>query len=318
MNASPIQPDSDERAELTRLLPGPVERELPSDRHQRLQEFVMSQIHQDLRTAEQATRRSPKRRFVSLASAATAVVAAAVAVGIGVSNSDHSSPPPATTALSSQQILLAAATTAERTPEGSGAYWHVKVVFHGDKEAWQSEYWAKRDGHHWFMDSRKTNGKTVRGKGTEAFRLGGPVVTFEQLQALPTEPGSLKAWIADSLKNSDIRSAANPEAPEKEEAVFYGLVSLVSQLPAPPNVRAAAFRAIASYPNVKSLGEVESGQELLVSLAGQAPGRIVVDPASSRIRETNWYVPADGGSGVTSPPGGTFKLSSEWTDSLPK
>ena len=73
MNATSMQPDPNDRAELARLLPRPVERDLPSDRHQRLQEFVMSRIHQDLRSAEQAPRRSPKRRPVFLASAQTSL-----------------------------------------------------------------------------------------------------------------------------------------------------------------------------------------------------------------------------------------------------
>ena len=73
MNTTPVQPDSNERAELARLLPEPVERDLPSDRRLQIQEFVMSHIHQDLQAAEQAPRRSPKRRLVLLASAVAAV-----------------------------------------------------------------------------------------------------------------------------------------------------------------------------------------------------------------------------------------------------
>ena len=62
-----------------------------------------------------------------------------------------------------------------------------------------------------------------------------------------------------------------------------GLISLVSQLPAPPKVRAAAFQAIASYPNVKSLGAVKGGQGLLISFGEGTPASLVVDPATSQI-----------------------------------
>jgi anti-sigma factor RsiW len=134
MNATSTQPDPNERAELARLVPGPVERDLPSDRHQRLQEFVMRQIHQDLRSAEQAPRRSPKRRPVLLASGLAAVAtAAAVVISTGGSGGSAGSGDGSVTqvaaSLSGRQILLAAATTAERTPAGSGAYWYVKTTY---------------------------------------------------------------------------------------------------------------------------------------------------------------------------------------------
>ena len=58
---------------------------------------------------------------------------------------------------------FAAATTAERTPKGSDAYWHVKVVSHGGKYEWQLEEWTKPDGRTWFRGT-KTNGKTLDGK----------------------------------------------------------------------------------------------------------------------------------------------------------
>jgi hypothetical protein len=150
------------------------------------------------------------------------------------------------------------------------------------------------------------------------FRLGGPDVSFEQLQNLPTKPDALKAWIADALKHSDVRtSAGRPDATMQKQFVFNGLISLVSQLPAPPKVRAAAFRAIASYPNVKSIGKVKGGgQGLLISLLG-TQARLVVDPATSRVRDTNFFVTADGA--VVSIPGtGGGTIVAEWTNLLPK
>ena len=319
MNATPIQPDSNDREELARLLPEPVERDLPSDRHRLLQEFVMSQIHQDLRRAEQAPRRSPKRRLVPLASALTAVAAIAVAVvviGTGGSGGSGGAPvPSAATVLSGQQILLAAANTAERTPEGSGTYWYVKVVSAGDKQQWEN--WTQRDGQTWFRGN-KSSGEMVKLAVSTPFRLGGPEVTLEQLQNLPTNPDALKAWIADALKHSDVRSSAGKlDAAMQERFVFDGLISLVSQLPAPPKVRAAAFQAIAAYPNVESLGAVKGGQGLLISLGAGTPARLVVDPATSQIRETNFFVTADGAE-LSAGGSSTFTLVAEWTNELPK
>ncbi|GAB2816343.1 CU044_5270 family protein [Actinoallomurus bryophytorum] len=351
MNATPIQPGSSDRDELARLLPEPAERDLPSGRHQRLQEFVMSQIHQDLRPAERAPRRS--RRPVLLAGAlvaAAAVAAVAVVIGTGgPGRSGGDSIAPAVPTLSGRQVLLAAATTAERKPAGSGTYWYVKTVSADgdDGRPLQWESWTRHDGQTWFR-GEKSGGKVVKEALTIPFRLGGPDVSFERLQKLPTRPAALKTWIADSVKHSDVRtSAGRPDAAEQKNMVFDGLVSLVSLLPAPPKVRAAAFRAIASYPNVENLGPVKGGQGLRFSSSPVRPSapapspstedqaewardqalkakaergqdddaRLVIDLATSQIRETNFFVTADGAE-YRAPGGAT--LVTGWTNVLPK
>lgn len=323
MNATPIQPDSNEHEDLARLLPELVERDLPSGRHQQLQELVMSQIHQDLRSAERVSRRSPKRRLVFLTSAliaSAASVAVVAMVGIGASGSPRgNSVTPASTSVSGQQILLAAATTAAQAPEGSGTYWYVKTASTSGKNGsqFQWESWTERDGRTW-VRGEKTNGKVLDIGQTTPFRLGGPNVSFEQLQHLPTSSDALKAWISDSVKNSNVRTSAGKlDASMQKEAVFEGLISLVSQLPAPPKVRAAAFQAIASYPNVKSLGAVQGGQGLLISFGEGTPARLVVDPVTSQIRETNFFITADGAR-ASIEGGGSFTIVAEWTSQLPK
>jgi hypothetical protein len=284
----------------------------------------MSQIHQDLQSADQAPRRSPKRRPVFLASALTAVAtAAAAAVAIGTSSSGESpgsgngsiTHPP--TSLSGQQVLLVAAATAERTPEGSGAYWYVKTTCTNRKGGARTplESWTRRDGRVWWK-GKKTKGKMIKLMLPNPFRLGGPDVSFEQLQKLPTKPDALKAWIAASLKSSNVRtSAGKPDTAAQNELVFDGLVSLVSQLPAPPKVRAAAFRAIASYPNVKNFGAVKGGQGLSISFGGgKKAANLVLNPKTSQITDTDFFVSADGAE-VTVPGGAT--IVAEWTNLPP-
>ncbi|MFI6758024.1 CU044_5270 family protein [Micromonospora sp. NPDC050417] len=335
MKSTPSQPHPDDRAELARLLPDSVDRDLSSERHHRLQELVMSQIHQDLQTAERAPRRFPKRRIVALASALTAVAVAAVAIGIGGNGGAGGNggpghpypgggvvaPPPGAGARSGQQILLAAATTALAAPEGSGDYWYAKVVSDGGSlpvNAYEYEYWTKRDGRTWFR-AEKSNGEVIELVDPVPFRLGATDITLEELRQLPTSPEALTAWITDSVANSGARYSGGLLTPElREVSVFGGLISLVSQLPAPPAVRAAAFRAIAAYPHVESLGEVEGGQGLLISLeqAQEDQARLVVDPATGQIRRTNFFVTSDG-AWASAGEGGSFTLVSEWTNTLP-
>lgn len=104
----------------------------------------------------------------------------------------------------------------------------------------------------------------------------------------------------------------------REDHIFFGLVSLVSLLPVTPQVRAAALRAIAEYPNVKSLGPVDGGQGLEISFrATRSTARLVIDPATSQVRETNFIVLESGGL-LTAGEGGTFTVDAGWTDSRPE
>jgi hypothetical protein len=252
--------------------------------------------------------------LTAAAAAAAVVVASGTTAPTATPNS-----PPAAVQPSARQILLAAATTAERTPEGTGTYWFVKTVIRHSKDSKpsQGESWTRRDGQSWFR-GEKSHGKLIKTFNPSPFRLGGPDVSFEQLQKLPTDPAALKAWIADALKHSDVRtSSGRPDANIQKQIIFDGLSSLVSQLPAPPKVRAAAFRAIASYPNVTSLGAVKGGQGLLISLREGRQARLVVDPATSRVRDTNFFVSANGAEAWL-PSTGSATIVAEWTNLLPK
>jgi hypothetical protein len=304
-----------DRQELARLLPGPVERDLPSGRSHHLQEFVMSEIHRDLR---RPVRRRPLRLATTAvaATAVAAVVAAAVVAGVGAGGDPGDGTVPTTS--SGQQILLAAAATAQRQPEGAAAYWHVKIISRDAEQrvTWELENWFDREGRSW-LRSGKTGDKVVEVPGGVKYTLGRPEVGFDQLQNLPTTPDALKTWIIEAANTVPPKDPSRPlTAQEKDRRVLYGLISVVSQLPAPPKVRAAAFQAIAAYPNVTSLGPVEGGQGLRISFAEDWQVRLVIDPVAAQVRETDLFV-TPGGALHWSAEGGSVTLHAEWTDSLP-
>lgn len=334
MNATSIQPDPNDRAELARLLPGPAERDLPSDRHQRLQEFVMSQIHQDLRSAEQAAGRSPKRKPALLIAALTSiagVTAAAVVIGTGGSGTSRTpGRPGATTAqsLSGRQVLLAAATTAEREPQGSGTYWHVKTVYtktvDGQGGGSVIETWTRRDGRSWVRTGAPDSPvKDNSGHGwNDGFVLGTTRLSYQQIQRLPADSAALKTWI--KRHSSLMRAAGKPimrldkhnrEKPgpvlSSDNVVAGALIGFLSSAPAPPKVRAAAFRALASLPDVRNLGPVKGGLGLLISDA-DGTSRLVIDPATSRVHSSSF---ADAGKKTS---GTTRTDAAEWTDLPPR
>jgi hypothetical protein len=332
MNTTPPQPGHDDREELARLLPSPAERDLPSGRHQRIQEFVMSQIHQDLRPAEQAPRRrSPKRRPVILGAALTAVAGAtAAAVVIGTGDSGKSSPTathasgsashPAV-ALSGRQVLLAAATTAEHAPAGSGTYWHVKTVYtktsksHPDNGESVIETWTRRDGRSWVRDGSPTspvkeNGGPHSGWWNDGFSVGGDKLSFQQIQRLPTDPTALKTYIK---RHSFLTRAVGTGKGKvsEDEVIIGGVTGLLERTPAPPAVRAAAFRALAKLPEVKSLGPVKGGVGLRVSFR-DGWARMVVDPTTSRLLSSD-FGDADHNAS------GTDRVeAAEWTNEAPR
>ena len=257
-------------------------------------------------------RRHGKRiAWLSAGIALTAAAAVAIAVLPGAPAPDpvrHAAPEPEPA--TGQEILLAAATVAAQAEDSSGAYWHVTIEDPDDTY----EYWTTPDGRTWFK-GRKTNGVPWENPEPQnpAFSLFAVGVTLEQLRALPTDPAALEAWIADALEHSDARSSAGPFTDEdREMAKFYSLISLVSTAPAPPEVRAAAFRALAAYPDVESIGEVPGGQGLRLPDGD----RLVVDPATGRVNGTSMYVTADGAIYSVSDPEGV-RISAEWTDTPP-
>jgi hypothetical protein len=329
MNATRIHPGPDDREQLARLVPAPAQRDLPSHRQRQLKEFVMAHIQQNQPATQPVPR--TKRRLVLAGSVVTAaavaaVVAVVVTIGGGVGTGGPTGVPtagagattPAGVQLSGQGILLAAATVAAQTPPISGTYWYQKVVSEGPgRPPFQFEYWNDREGRLWFR-GEKSHNAVIQLSGPSSFHLSALAVSFEQIQNLPTEPAALTAWLTDAIEHSDARTSAGPlNSEQRKHALFTALVSLVSQSPAPPNVRAAAFQAIAASANVESLGEVPGGVGLRISSTDGRPAELVIDPTTAQIRQANWFVMADGAE-YLSGEGGKLTLVCEWTNALPQ
>ncbi len=206
-------------------------------------------------------------------------------------------PPQAVVPVSTGQAILLAA--AERAQTGGRTYWHVTTKVGG--EAW--EYWTKADGHEWYRGA-KTHGKAVLQPQVRPFRMFGAELTLGQIQALPTEPAALRAWLTDSIK----RSGSYPGG--LDLTVLQALISLVTAVPAPPAVQAAAFRAIAAYPGVSADPDGRT-----VQLPGG--GHLTIDPSTGTVTGASMYLDAKGAP-VKSVDGDGYTVSGEWTDDLPK
>lgn len=272
---------------------------------------------------QNAMRRRPSRRRTTrwlAAGLSVAGAAAATAVVLVSGAAEPAAPPNAPPSpMSAEQVLLAAASSAERTPEGEGAYWHVRIVQPKPETGSQTrlirERWTSRTGETWLRHSVKTGGKLHKSPFRSVVTLGGVPVSFQEIQKLPADPGALKARIAEAVRRSKLRTSAGEltEA-DREKLLFLDLVALVTTIPATPKVRGAAFRAIASYPGVKSAGKADGGRGLRFPVSGGHEARLVVDPETGQVRSTNFYA-EPGGATLWSPR--TMAISASWTDTFP-
>lgn len=253
--------------------------------------------------------------------AVTAALAAAVAFAIvpGATRGQSSDRPSTQSydQLSGQQILLAAATVAQSEPATTGKYWHVKLDAFGSPV----EDWTTRDGDGYTMSERY--GGVIFAAPRGGFPLGN-ARTLDQIEQLPADPAALKAWITDSIAHPSppppapagepVPPIAPPGIPDAGRIASL-LTDLLYAVPAPPAVRAATLRALASLPNVTNLGSKDGGQALRIAFsppaaekvpAGATQETLVIDPATATLISETTY-------------GGTTNiLAAEWTNTMPK
>jgi hypothetical protein len=227
---------------------------------------------------------------------------------------------PATAKQSAQQILLTAAASADQAPAGSGTYWYVRVraaTGNGSK-LYLAESWTRRDGQTWIRDN-KTGPPILLPRSPLTlgpFFLGGRELRFRQIHRLPADPAALTKWIVTNAARHGGKSGGPvPSKAQEREDIFDSLDSLLSELPATPQVRAAAFRALAALPGVTSLGQVGGGQGVRFTLLGGHQATLIIDPASGQIRATNFFVDNQGGEFWQQIPNAT--ITGRWTDKLP-
>ncbi|MEV5554854.1 CU044_5270 family protein [Nonomuraea wenchangensis] len=259
-----------------------------------------------------APRRSRRLLTMRVTGLAAAVALAATTVVIVTGQAATPVRPPVSAGdvlplTSARNILLVAAASAERTPQGSGTYWHIKRESADGRHVW-GESWTTRDGQRWSR-GEPGDGSGVVKEPSGTFWLGpagsGAEVSMEDLEALPTDPEALRQKVT-------LMQQGDP-ADELDVAVLP-LTSLIAELPAPAEVRSAAFRALAELPGVRRLGAVEGGEELLIQ-SGRHERRLVVDPETSQVILTNYLPTATGGSMGTNR---FIKLTTGWTDDLPR
>ncbi|WP_336216974.1 CU044_5270 family protein [Nonomuraea sp. LPB2021202275-12-8] len=280
--------------------------------------------------------------------------AAALSATIIVPNLGTDVAPAPRATFSGNSILLAAATRAEAAPTGS--YWHVKRRYamrwdklYGSKgntyrleTSTLTEQWVSTDGRVWWgqknLGARPLNKAAWRRDGAPTewkvedgvysiapseslleeveeggpFRLSGEDLTLAQVKGLPTDPAELTERARQAIR------AGGTEEDSVSDGVPTTLAALLYELPTTPEVRAGAYRALATLPQVTveegakdSLGR--PGVSVSFPLQHDKPtrGRLIVDSGTSMVLAYE----------VTHAPGKGDRteavLASGWTDAEP-
>ncbi|MFE0156473.1 CU044_5270 family protein [Nonomuraea sp. NPDC059007] len=285
-----------------------------------------------------------------------AAAAAAAAVFVGqVSFTASPSPTPGGTSLSGTSILLAAAAKARAAPEG--AYWRLKELYVGSagpygqngntyrlETSYLSERWVAKNGRGWIgrrqlavrpldLDAWRRDGSPAewemgkdggvystspgegtltRLKGEQRLYWSARPMTLKEIGALPADPEALKNRAAEAiLRDRDFAGSVEDGLPPTLAALLY-------QLPASPQVRGAAYQALATLPAVRVEGRTTDprgrpGVSVTFPIQRGQPtrGRLIIDPDTSKVLAYE----------VTGLPkkGGRVEvvLESGWTDTRP-
>jgi hypothetical protein len=230
----------------------------------------------------------------------------ATAAAAAVVVSDLSTPDPKKEpVLSGQQVMLAAATAAESKPASTGTYWHTKIVSSMGKVTDISETWIRRDGRTWLSATPGLVSRVGPRPLIEFTKLD-----YAHIQRLPTDPDRLKAAL--------LKSATLPGARDQRQLTTINLLQeVLAEAPAPPKVRAAAYRALAALPNIANLGRTSGGYRLKISYMNSTGTHvdgtetIVVNPKTTQLRVEGWAGFGDGGLPV-----GPSQRTSGWTDRI--
>ncbi|WP_326821036.1 CU044_5270 family protein [Streptosporangium sp. NBC_01756] len=298
-----------------------------------------------------------RRRRLPWTVAVTGLAAAATAVAIAFPGmTGETGPPDRATEISGRSILLTAATRAESDPATAHGYWRVRKLHRrtypeplgrgGNRyrvvESRLTEQWVAADGRMW-AGSRTLGARPESPADTEAWRrdgsptewadrqlstapgkgllnavtgrapfsMAGHEMGIGEIQGLPADPAALKNRVAEVVRDVPAGSV--------DGVVADALSGLLWSKPSPPDVRAAAYRALAELPNVRYLGTTtdERGRagaafSFTVRTTATVQRTLIIDPASSRVlSSTDTGGPGTAGEKVE------VVLEAGWTDDEP-
>jgi hypothetical protein len=227
-----------------------------------------------------AARRRPAgyglRRKFALGGIAVAACAALIAVPVIINTGGAGAEASAAT------LLRAAGNAAAQQPGGwpDAAYWDVVSVYKQGGNTHHREIWVSHHGTSVLRDDGVSAGVLPLGPGE--FPAGGTSLTWDQLYALPTDPGQLTAALQAGIKGA---------GPDPQSELFTIVGDLLRESPAPPALRKALFDVAAGIPGVHLTGKVTDGLGRTGTGVTRGDETLVVDPADGALladSEAGW------------------------------
>jgi hypothetical protein len=172
-----------------------------------------------------------------------------------------------------------------------------------DKKAWQRDgspsKWSESiDGKTVKLSTEPAKGRVTPVRGANSFQVAGQWLTYDEVQRLPTDPSRLKAWLTEAGqvgRENDIPGWLR-----------YTLPELLHDVPAPKEVRAAAYQALLTMPGVRADGDAKdalgrSGAAVLIDRTSKekkskssAKIRLIVDTGKMVLLSRDQTVTFDG------------------------
>ncbi|MFI7469299.1 hypothetical protein [Nonomuraea sp. NPDC049646] len=143
------------------------------------------------------------------------------------------------------------------TPDGRAWYAYRELgatpPTPADKKAWQRDgspaKWSESiDGKTVRLSTEPSKGHVGSVRESVTFELAGQSLTYDEVQRLPADPARLKDWITRAGRVSRVPESALPGW------VAGTLPRILHVLPAPREVRDAAYRALLTMPGVRADG----------------------------------------------------------------
>jgi hypothetical protein len=145
------------------------------------------------------------------------------------------------------------------------------------------------------------------------------------LAKLPTTAAGLRELV---LADRDRRMARLPnQEPSLTEDVLDAALGVIGS-PAPPKVRAAAYRMLAAQQGIRDIGVVRDGlgrRGVGLAVRVERPSRqgrmraeehLIIDPGSARILAREYYPIGAGGKVASEPSTYTLMIKDGWTDRI--
>ncbi|GAA2987078.1 CU044_5270 family protein [Streptosporangium longisporum] len=86
--------------------------------------------------------------------------------------------------------------------------------------------------------------------------LAGDSMTWKEVRAIPGEPGKLRSYLEERIGRLEPAGSGMDVEEARAHILLRECVGLISGLPASPEVRASAYRILASLPGIRAEGEM--------------------------------------------------------------